>query len=291
MPILSPLRYPGSKRRQAPLIGKILQENTLRPELFVELFSGGASVALHLLLENRVGNVGLVDIDPLISSFWKTVFFDTKWLVEKIRDSEITLEEWKHIKTNLCNFQDDRTRAYACLFLNRTSFSGILKNDAGPIGGYHQKSQYTIDCRFPKDVIIERIETLSCMKKRVAFVWCCDWKRAIQRLNRKQIRKRYGPNLLCYFDPPFFVNGERLCRFTFDNIHHRELRRYLDKCSYDWILSYDDSDQFRELYNNHSHMSHNYNIYYTVSKRTAPKRSNEVLVTKLLLTSDGGEHA
>ena len=44
-----------------------------------------------------------------------------------------------------------------CLFLNRTTFSGILGGHAGPIGGRSQSSDHTIDCRFNKDALAERI--------------------------------------------------------------------------------------------------------------------------------------
>jgi D12 class N6 adenine-specific DNA methyltransferase len=46
--ILSPLRYPGSKRRLASFIAHTLELNDLEPPLFVEPFAGGSSVALQL---------------------------------------------------------------------------------------------------------------------------------------------------------------------------------------------------------------------------------------------------
>jgi hypothetical protein len=45
----------------------------------------------------------------------------------------------------------DRDIAVKCLFLNRTTFSGILHGRAGPMGGRKQQSDYKIDCRFNKD--------------------------------------------------------------------------------------------------------------------------------------------
>src|SRR5690348_5041293 len=82
--ILSPLRYPGSKRRLAGYIQKTLQLNNLHPSLFVEPFAGGASVALQLLNNNMVDTIGLIDRDPLVAAFWEAVFFDTEWLLEQI---------------------------------------------------------------------------------------------------------------------------------------------------------------------------------------------------------------
>jgi len=41
--VLSPLRYPGGKRRLAPYVAAALAENDLRPDLFVEPYAGGAA--------------------------------------------------------------------------------------------------------------------------------------------------------------------------------------------------------------------------------------------------------
>lgn len=47
--------------------------------------------------------------------------------------------------------------AFACLFLNRTSFNGTLHWRAGPIGGKEQTSKYAIDCRFPRERLVQRL--------------------------------------------------------------------------------------------------------------------------------------
>jgi D12 class N6 adenine-specific DNA methyltransferase len=41
----SPLRYPGGKRRLVPYVAALLQANALQPDVLVEPFAGGASVA------------------------------------------------------------------------------------------------------------------------------------------------------------------------------------------------------------------------------------------------------
>src|SRR5438874_6806948 len=92
--ILSPLRYPGSKRRLAGYIEYTLKQNRIEPDLFVEPFAGGASVALQLLKNNSVKRIGLADVDPLIYSFWYNVFHNADWLIGQIRSIEISLDKW-----------------------------------------------------------------------------------------------------------------------------------------------------------------------------------------------------
>ena len=150
-PILSPLRYPGSKRRLASHIGELINVNGLQPNLFVETFAGGASVSLQLLEKATVCKVGLIEKDPLVAAFWQVVFSKTEvdWLIEQIRTIDISLEKWRSYKGSIP--KDRKLRALVCLFLNRTSFSGILAPGAGPLGGYTQVSQYPINCRFPRE--------------------------------------------------------------------------------------------------------------------------------------------
>src|SRR3990172_9047721 len=144
--ILSPLRYPGAKRRLCGFVSEALKLNGLKPRLLVEPFAGGASVSLQLLNDGIVENVALAERDPLVASFWRVVFFDSEWLIDRVRRVRLTLEQWDHFKNNPGT--TDRDRALACLFLNRTSFSGILAPGAGPIGGREQRSAYQLDCRF-----------------------------------------------------------------------------------------------------------------------------------------------
>src|SRR5438034_1229838 len=140
VPILSPLRYPGAKRRLGGYIVEALHLNGLRPRLLVEPFAGGANVALQLLAYSAVDKVVLGERDALLASFWRTVFFDADWLIEQVQTIPVTVHQWERFRK--APGDTDRDRALACLFLNRTSFSGILADNAGPIGGRHQRSIY-----------------------------------------------------------------------------------------------------------------------------------------------------
>ena len=50
--LISPLRYPGSKRRLVDYISEALRINGIRPSLFIEPFVGGGSVVINLLKKN-----------------------------------------------------------------------------------------------------------------------------------------------------------------------------------------------------------------------------------------------
>jgi DNA adenine methylase len=188
--LLSPLRYPGGKRKLAGYIAAAIRLNSLRPRLFVEPFAGGASVSLYLLEQGLVDKIALGEKDELIAAFWHTVFFDHNWLVEQLRGIQPTLELWTEFRH--WDPQSNREKALKCLFLNRTSFSGILNRTAGPLGGQKQASEYRVDCRFYPETVIRRIQTLAGLAGRVQFIHCGDWRETMRFTAEAVIRKQTG---------------------------------------------------------------------------------------------------
>jgi len=280
--LISPLRYPGSKRRLAGQIDRIIRSTKRIPDLFVEPFAGGASVSLHLLHVQGVKTIGLMDADPLVASFWKTAFFDSHWLCEQIRTVPVTLKQWEAYRG--MKPRSDRTRALMCLFLNRTSFSGILHQRAGPLGGYSQTSDYRIDCRFPRATLIERIQALAHHKAKVAFVWNINWKQGLERIRGMQQRKRLSKKIFYYFDPPFFSKAENLYTHYFTDEDHKELcsslRRMRSSLQNPWLLSYDDADRAVKLYGNGSR-SRSVEIVYSMSAGGDRRITREALLSNL----------
>jgi len=277
-PLLSPLRYPGSKRRLVQYLRKTIELNSLQPKLFVEPFAGGASVALQLLCDHVVESIGLADIDPLIAGFWRCVFYDTDWLINAIERVEVTLQNWRDFKR--ANPKSDRQSALKCLFLNRTSFSGILNPSAGPLGGKDQSSIYDIACRFPKTKLIKRIKQASSLRAKVAFVWECDWAECIRRLRRY----KGGLNekdMMLYLDPPFYQKAERLYSYYFSETDHVALHDALVNLPYKWLLSYDAAKAIHLLYSANGTKPKRVEVLYSVASRSGLKSSQELIITNL----------
>ncbi|RMD67258.1 DNA adenine methylase [Candidatus Pacearchaeota archaeon] len=247
MPFLSPLRYPGSKRRLMRYVEQVLEANHFRPHLYVEPFVGGGSVALHLLQNRKIDKVILIDLDPWIASFWKTVFWDSEWLIEQIERAPITLEAWQAAKKSIPT--TTREQAWICLFLNRTSFSGILRPEVGPLGGRAQASPYKIDCRFPRQTLIERVRRIAEFREHVYAVWNASWEEGLQMVRVEQRNgKLPSDGVFFYLDPPFFEKAEKLYRYYFTETDHLALRDALLQLQDKWLLSYDSAEQVENLY-------------------------------------------
>ena len=248
-PCLSPLRYPGAKRRMVGYVADVLIHNQLRPDLFVELFAGGSSVSIQLLHDGLVENIGLVDLDRRIAAFWTSVFHDSAWLLEQIAAIPLDLDHWRAFRA--VQHGSRRELALACLYLNRTSFSGILADRARPLGGTKEFDADKFACRFPRETLARRVRHLATHREKVKFIWSRDWSAAVRELTAKRETGNLEGQLFYFVDPPFFHKAERLYRHWFTNGQHRRLRDGLVKMSRDsepWLLSYDSLPEVEALY-------------------------------------------
>jgi DNA adenine methylase len=257
----SPLRYPGAKSFLVPVIERLLRAAAPvigTPAVFVEPFAGGASTSIRLASNGAVDRVILADADPLVARFWQVAASDCEWLIDRMWSEPVTLERWDYWRSWMPRTSSSRDTAVKCLFLNRTTFSGILHGRAGPIGGRTQAGMYGIDCRFNKEELERRLRYVASLYSagRIADVWCQPWDQTVSALAR---RFKDSPHeVVAYLDPPYFNNGRRLYARSFDpaggyaSTHvsppalselaeHRRLARYLlTRMPFRWILSYDD---------------------------------------------------
>jgi DNA adenine methylase len=259
----SPFRYPGAKSGLVGAIGELIglaATSIGKPELFVEPFAGGASTALRLAGAGIVNRVLLADADPLVTRFWQVAAAETEWLIDRMWDEPVTLERWDYWRSWSPASISDREVAVKCLFLNRTTFSGILHGRAGPIGGRKQTSPYKIDCRFNKAALEERLRFVGDLysSNRLVDVWCKDWKETLEDV--AEWYPRLIPNrVIAYLDPPYWNKSPKLYGRSFDptggysgrrspleqndwlaGMDHYWLAEYLRRSAQlRWILSYD----------------------------------------------------
>ncbi|MBJ7414713.1 MAG: DNA adenine methylase [Niveispirillum sp.] len=245
---VSPLRYPGGKRKLAHVVHQLLELDEAETGLLVEPFMGGGAVTISFL-ENTSSMVAIADADPLVSAFWSVVFSEAAVdLADLIEETEPDLDLWLALKNQKPN--NLLALAYKCLVLNRTSFSGIMNGQAGPIGGIKQQSEHTISCRFNATALSKRITELSEYRDRVLHLGCQDWRKTVSAIRRK-VRGRARSRLAWYLDPPFFEKADRLYARFFNTEDHEKLRRELDRLPGRYVLSYDDVPAARAMYRDH----------------------------------------
>jgi len=274
--LLSPLRYPGGKRRLAGYVAEALRLNGLRPKLYVEPFAGGASVAIQLLHDGLVERVALGEKDPMVAGFWWAVFHEPERLIAKLRRLEPSLALWERFRATRPTSR--MGWAVKCLFLNRTSFSGIMSATAGPIGGRQQASDYAIGCRFPVERLAKRIRQIAAFADRVAFIHEGEWSDTLA-LAQQLGHGRDG--LFCYLDPPFYAKADRLYRYYFAAQDHDRLYDALSALPANYILSYDAAPPIVAKYGEGGAGPRHVDLLYSATARGKLVRASELIVSNL----------
>lgn len=274
----SPLRYPGAKSGLSNVIGELITTGQRSPQvrrvdLLVEPFAGGASTTLRLVGAGTVERALLADANPMVAAFWQVAASRTPELVERISDEHTkyvavggaqALARWDYWRAwtaapGTPQATQDLELATKCLFLNRTTFSGILHGQAGPIGGRAQTSEYGIGCRFNLEGLIERLEYVGHLYDtgRLVDVWRSDWKTTLHGV-ASRYKTLLPDRVVAYLDPPYLSKSGKLYGRSFDvqaaqagkdldwmaGLQHHNLAEYLRReMQYRWILSYDDDER------------------------------------------------
>lgn len=239
----SPLRYPGGKNKLAAFVAKICIDNNINGH-YVEPYSGGASVAIFLLLEGFVKKITINDKDRSIYAFWYSVLNKTNQLCELIEQTDVTVEEWKiqrEIQNNK-NKADLLELGFSTFFMNRTNRSGIITG--GIMGGVNQDGNFLIDCRFNKQELIQRIKAIASRKKDIRLYK----KDAIKLISKIQSESNKN-NIIFYFDPPYYLKASSLYMNHYKKESHKEVSEAIKNIkNIRWIVSYDNVPEIKDLY-------------------------------------------
>lgn len=239
----SPLRYPGGKNKLAAFLAKICIDNNISGH-YVEPYSGGASVALFLLLEGYVANITINDKDRSIYAFWHSVLNKTKELCKRIDEAELTIENWQKQKEVQKNKEtsDLLDLGFSTFFLNRTNRSGIIRG--GLIGGINQDGNYKMDCRFNKEELKNRILVIAKHKRKIRL-----YKKDAIKLIDKIEKEAVNENVIFYFDPPYYLKAESLYMNHYQYNNHKSVSDRISKIrNISWVVSYDNNPNIQELY-------------------------------------------
>lgn len=243
-PSVTPLRYPGGKATLINYVEKFLYSNNISVDHILEPYAGTASVSIGLLRDNIISHAYINDADQMVYAFWKTIIENNEEFIEMVDSVEVNLDTWfnskKYLIDNPLSRYNQKDVAMAFLFLNRTSYSGIVK--AGPLGGKNQNSKYGISCRFNKNRIINKIKFLNQFSAKIS-VYNYD---GIQFM--KNMIMEYSDAFI-YVDPPYYKVGKLLYNVYFTQQQHEELANYLKSIEEQpWLLSYNNEKFILDLY-------------------------------------------
>ena len=240
----SPLRYPGGKSRAVQQILPFLPET---PGVLVSPFIGGGSVELAAAgLGWKV--LGFDLFQPLVD-FWQQALTSPQELADAV-STYYPLAKDRFYQLQQTTFKTQLEEAARFFVLNRASFSGsTMSGGMSPGHGRFTPSAIERVRRFAADNL---------------WVDQADFSKSIAT-NR---------NAFLYLDPPYFSASRLYGRRgdLHEGFHHQGLCELL-KARGNWLLSYDDCPQVREMYQGYQMVELSWKYGMSESKK-----SREILI-------------
>jgi len=234
VPQRSPFRYPGGKTWLIPYIRCWLGGRPRPIPELIEPFAGGAIVGLTAAFERLAEKVTLVERDPNVAAVWHTILEGQgRWLADRIADFQITPEA-VHEALNSPP-QSIRELAFQTLLRNRVQRGGIMAAGAGLMK--NGENGRGLASRWYPGTLRKRILAILEMRKRITFEEG-DGMEAIQRNSQRG-------DVAFFIDPPYTVAGRRL--YTHSEIDHDELFSLAGKLAGDFLMTYDNAEEIRDL--------------------------------------------
>lgn len=238
VPHRSPFRYPGGKTWLVPHVRKWLASLSRKPTEFVEPFAGGAIVGLSVVFEDLAESTTLVELDEAVAAVWRVVLNGkAAALADRIVEFDVTLQSVRDILDAKPRSLLDK--AFATIIRNRMNRGGILAPGASVMkNGENGKGLLS---RWYPETLKRRILDISTIANRVRFIQGDGIEYLISIAGRRDVA--------VLIDPPYTVAGRRL--YSHSQVDHEALFKVASYLKGDFLMTYDDAPQVRQLAEQH----------------------------------------
>lgn len=242
----SPLRYPGGKTRGVEFITRFFPKNL---DKLISPFLGGGSIELSMAAKGT--QVYGYDIFSPLVEFWQCLLTRPNELAQKVEKYfPLPKEQFYKLQREQTQFKTKLERAAVYYVLNRSSFSGATLS--GGMSPNHPRFTLT------------SIERLRDYYNPNITVQKADFKHALEK----------HPFTFAYLDPPYLIKSSLYGKKgnAHKDFDHEALAAILRKRDH-WVLSYNDCEEIRSLYEGFHILTPNWK--YGMSN---DKNSKEVLI-------------
>jgi DNA adenine methylase len=244
----SPLRYPGGKQKDIPLLACIFEQFQKQHTIneYREPFLGGGSILLYAIANLSAQSYWGNDAYPLLMDFWLQTQADVEKLCKIIESLKEPYEgpmrrspKWTEFRVDyiqkLNKLPNDQLNNAARFFiLNRSTASGTTES-----GGLTPLAY----CERFTDSSIERLRKLKGYLNKKIELTCVDY---------SELLRKGGDNVFLFLDPPYLSAEASALYGKSGKLHkgfdHKLLSEELQNCSHHWLMTIDNSPQILDYY-------------------------------------------
>jgi len=222
----SPFRYPGGKFYARKLIMEHIPEHNI----FIEPFVGGGSI---FFAKEKVKQNILNDADDELINTYLHIRDYPEELIDFLNGIPAKKELHKYYKNEFVP-NDNLERAGRWYYLNRTSYSGIMKKE-NCYWGYGDKYSMRPE-NWPRNI------RRTSKKLQSVEITCLDFREIIQSA---------PDGAFLFIDPPYFsADQDKFYTCSFNSQDHQELCELLEVNSsrISFLLTYDNVPEIHRMY-------------------------------------------
>lgn len=226
IPINSPFRYAGGKFYAR----KLIVEHIPKHEYYIEPFAGGASIFFY---KPKVKSNWLNDVDEELVNCYKIIRDFPEELIRFLKGIPASKEKHSYFK-NIFKPKNEIEKAGRWFYLNRTSYSGIMK-PTNCFWGYGDKFSMRPE-NWPNHI------TRCSYKLHHVKITCQDFEKVISKAPKDSF---------LFIDPPYFNSDQdKFYTYNFGPKDHERLADILkeNKNKFKFLITYDNAGEIRKSY-------------------------------------------